>query len=577
MEPLNLYPAPSLYSPGGSVVIADFNGDGFLDLAYTGGNSIVVLLGNGDGTFSTQVQTNDNFLQGYQAFYLAASDFNGDGIPDLAVADFSSADVNVLLGNGDGTFTPAQTTSAVGTYPSAIVAADFNNDGVPDLAVVNSQSASVTILLGNGDGTFTPAATNPAVGLYPTSIAAGDFNGDGKIDIAVGASNGLTVLLGNGDGTFKAAPPSSGTTGSYYSVAVGDFNGDGKPDLGLGTVTGLTVVLGNGDGSFKAAPASVVDGLNLEYLAVGDFNADGIPDLAGLGFGPNSQNGAWVILLGKGDGTFSPVAMSPSANNSPALAVGDFNGDGRSDLAAGNYPPLLAQQVQKVVLSTDGISPIGGGTHLVMAVYSGDANNIGSASATVPVIGERLEPKVTLGSSASQITVGAPITLTASAKGATLVPTGTATFYAGVSLLGSASLSNAGVATLTTSALPAGQQTLTAVYQGDTDYFPEVSNPISVTVNKGAVTVKLTANPTSISAGKTATFVAALTGERAKPTGKVTFFNGKTPLGTVAVSSATATYAGAKLAAGSYSITASYTGDANYKATTSTAVKVTVR
>ena len=112
-----------------------------------------------------------------------AGDFNGDGRPDLAVANYGSNDVSVLLGNGDGTFQP-QVTYAVGSSPVALVAGDFNGDGRPDLAVANYGANDVSVLLGNGDGTFQPQVTY-AVGSSPTALVAGDFNGDGRTDLAV--------------------------------------------------------------------------------------------------------------------------------------------------------------------------------------------------------------------------------------------------------------------------------------------------------------------------------------------------------------------------------------------------------
>ena len=123
------------------------------------------------------------------------------------------------------------TSYGVGTYPQAIAVGDFNGDGIPDLVVANSNSNSVGILLGNGDGTFKPQQTY-ATGYYPSAIVVGDFNGDGKLDLAVANSSGssVSVLLGNGDGTFQ---PQQAYTTSYgvSSIAVGDFNNDGKLDL----------------------------------------------------------------------------------------------------------------------------------------------------------------------------------------------------------------------------------------------------------------------------------------------------------------------------------------------------------
>src|SRR2546427_339973 len=120
---------------------------------------------------------------------------------------------------------------AAGTHPQAVAVGDFNGDGRPDLAVANSGSSAVSVLLGNGDGTFQTARTFTA-GSGPQTVAVGDVNGDGRPDLAVAnsGSNTVSVLLGNGDGTFQAARTfAAGTTPS--SVALGDVNGDGRPDL----------------------------------------------------------------------------------------------------------------------------------------------------------------------------------------------------------------------------------------------------------------------------------------------------------------------------------------------------------
>jgi hypothetical protein len=349
--PGNVFLTANLYGSGGNgtvfVAVGDFNGDGKVDLVIAdwGPPGVSILLSNGDGTF----QPARSFAAGTNPSSVAVGDFNGDGKLDLAVANWTSNDVSVLLGNGDGTFQPA-VSFAAGNTPRSVAVADFNHDGKLDLVVANwgcNQSCApgnVSVLLGNGDGTFRPAQ-NFSVGVAPVSVAVGDFNGDGIPDLAVanagdpiggGQLGSVSVLLGVGDGTFRpAADLSAGSSPS--SVALGDFNGDGKLDLAVtDSVTGsVLVLLGNRDGSFQTARGfpsdsgahSLPDG-----IAVGDFNGDGKPDLLVA----NNAFDTFSVLLGVGDGSFGPPISFAAGGAPEAVAVGDFNGDGLLDMAGVN-------------------------------------------------------------------------------------------------------------------------------------------------------------------------------------------------------------------------------------------------
>ncbi|HEY0770738.1 MAG TPA: VCBS repeat-containing protein, partial [Sphingobacteriaceae bacterium] len=221
-----------------------------------------------------------SFNVGTTPFHSVTSDFNGDGKLDIAVANQSSNNISILLGNGTGGFT-ASTTGGIGSGPGSVAVGDFNSDGKVDLVTANV-GGSFSLLFGNGTGSY-PSASTFSMGSGPRSIAVGDFNGDGKDDIATantGASSTVSVRLGNGAGNFGAV--STFTVGTFpRSIAVGDFNGDGKADLVTANdgSNNVSVLLGTGTGSFGAA-TNFSAGNSSTSVAIGDFNGDGKADLA---------------------------------------------------------------------------------------------------------------------------------------------------------------------------------------------------------------------------------------------------------------------------------------------------------
>jgi hypothetical protein len=321
-----------------SIAVADFNGDGRLDLAVANtvfglGPRVSVMLSNGDGSF----QPPQYFVAGANPRSVMAADFNGDGIADLVVTNFDlqySDTVTVLLGVGDGTFQQPPQSYTVGLSPIFIAIADINQDGLLDLAVANYRSDRVSVLLGVGDGTFREGPSLE-VGYYPVAIAIADFNADGQVDLAVANSqaSSLAVLLGNGDGTFQDAVTLP-LDGSPISVRAADFNNDGLPDLivslGMDSTTTIVELRGHGDGTFEVTER-ISPGAGI--LALGDFNADGLADVIG------GEPGSLMVLLSNGDGTFErqPDVRLPSSN--PAwIVTADINGDGLLDVAAVTSP-----------------------------------------------------------------------------------------------------------------------------------------------------------------------------------------------------------------------------------------------
>ena len=313
-----------------SVAVGDFNRDGVQDLAtanYFSAN-VSILLGDGVGNFGTAA----NFAAGMNPYSVAVGDFNGDGNQDLATANFNSNNVSILLGDGAGSFSAASN-FAVGSLPYAVAVGDFNGDGKQDLATANFNSNDVSILLGDGAGSFgagTPFTTG--VNTHPVSIAVGDFNGDGNQDLATAnnISNNVSILLGNGAGSFSV--PTNFGAGSFPSgVAAGDFNGDGEQDLAVANQNSnnVTTLLGSGTGSFVVAGSTTV---NQPFsLAVGDFNGDNTQDLAVASY----SSGASVLLWY--DGSFGSHIDFSAGSSVSSVVVGDFNGDGKQDLAVANF------------------------------------------------------------------------------------------------------------------------------------------------------------------------------------------------------------------------------------------------
>jgi hypothetical protein len=336
LETRGSFVADSASSPS-AIAVGDFNHDGNLDLAVVSGccpnSGVSILLGKGDGTFQPSV----TYSAGDQPLSIVAADFNRDGNLDLAVANSLSTYISILIGNGDGTFQAATQSPTLPGPENFVSVGDFNNDGKIDIVALSYQNPCkcISILLGNGDGTFQdPVTTEPP--FVATAIGVGDFNRDGNLDLAaagtLGSENTVNILLGNGDGTFGYGASYPGVE-EPISFAVADFNGDQKLDMAIADVDGISVMLGNGDGTFQAAFAYPLSFTN--WVTAVDLNGDHKIDLVAANSVITSSE--LTVFLGNGNGTFQSGKSYPAGTAAYYVAVGDFNGDGKVDLATPDH------------------------------------------------------------------------------------------------------------------------------------------------------------------------------------------------------------------------------------------------
>jgi|GEM_PF-1009401 len=348
-----------------AVAVGDFNSDDKQDLAVanSGSNNVSVLSGDGMGNFGPPV----NYNTGPSPISVAVGDFNGDNKADLAVAEFGgffAGSVSVLMNTGTGTFNAAVSFPAR-TQPSFVIVGEFNGDSNQDLAVANYGSNNVSILLGNGTGSF--STTPPVVGVSagPVSIALADFNSDGKQDLAVANYNSDNVSLrfGVGNGTFTNTGLNVGVGGNPISVKAADLSGDGKPDIIAAnrSSNNIAVLLNNGSGSFLS-PIYFDIGVAPSSVVVGTFNDNLQPDLATSNSSSNNvavllnacgvakgnrldfdadrktdftvfrpSNNTWYILRSSNNGpAFTQVQFATATDK---LVPEDYNGDGTTELA----------------------------------------------------------------------------------------------------------------------------------------------------------------------------------------------------------------------------------------------------
>lgn len=454
------------------VASGDFNGDGLPDLALAstppGGMTLTVLLAKPDGGFQAAPGGPLTFPSvAYNHNILGVADFNGDGKLDIAF--LAEKALQVLLGDGHGGFTSGPMSpillSPFGSDVGVTIGVgDFNHDNKPDLIIGDfDANAAVAVLIGDGTGNFSSApGSAPHIGHSVQMLTVADFNLDGHLDVALtntGSVDQVFVLLGDGTGRFSPDPKGPFPTGQTpIWIDRADFNGDGRPDLAVVNwfVGTLTILLGDGAGGFVREPDIVMPpGYILQSIVAGDIDGDGIADLVVPV--ANQSDSGFYVLLGDGRGGFH-IAASGIVENSggnTGIAIADFNGDGRLDIATANSSAGTA------------------------SVFLGAAT--AASSLTV--------------SASAASTVGVPFAITVAANTSGFrAPTGAVTVRDGATVVGSGNLVD-GAFTFQTTMSTAVAHTLVAVYLGDARITGSASQPLTINVAKGSQIISFPAVP----------------------------------------------------------------------------------
>ncbi|MCS6913220.1 MAG: FG-GAP-like repeat-containing protein [Myxococcales bacterium] len=355
------------YAPGNKpyyIVSGHFNGlaDPHLDIALINeiDSTVGLWLGRGDGTFLRGNVYRVGRMDGTYPLMLAVGDFNGDRRPDLVTADNRQPTVSVLVANEDGSFRPAVQydvpAGAERAWPPAVATADFNGDGLDDVAVTDSMNGGRTYVLlaaadrsGNLTAALLVGGSDTGVRDADSTLTAGHIDGDSFPDLVVATSARRTarVFVGNGDGTFRSRGELALGGVGTYTLRLADLNGDGKSDLVSGNrgSDNISILLGNGDGTFRPVQ-TVRSGQGPFSLAIGDFDGDGRLDVAAACYREQRGSDAVVsLLLGDGRGGLPRSAEALTLPTVFGVTAGDYNGDGRLDLATVSVSPSNALTV----------------------------------------------------------------------------------------------------------------------------------------------------------------------------------------------------------------------------------------
>jgi hypothetical protein len=595
-------------APVVTVLAADFNGDGKPDLnlgdmlpntSSSATQSVAFNLGNGIFSAPVAVPNSSPII----------ADFNGDGRKDII--NVSGMQIIVSLGQSNNTFVPVTTPLRLPFDTGLFNVGDVNNDGKPDL-VINYRD-HLEIWLGNGDGTFTYSSSLSVQNIVSAAVAAvSDVDGDGNVDIILspesnpaGSISPLAIFYGNGNGTFLS-PVFIPIAHRYSQVVVADINRDHLPDLVMTDGAAIAVVMNLGGRKFDAE-VDYVAGRSISGFSVVDVNSDGYPDIVvanGDGYygvqGPNFSGTTVTVLLNEPNGTTSngaPVTGTLSVAPEPSIAGQSFT----ITLAVSSQTSGGPTPTGTVGFSLDGafladmamangsasyaftgvLIPI---QHTITATYNGDSNYAPkSFSIEHTVQAPTYSTQTILSASPTTLMTSQTIRLWATVTGAVPVPAGTVTFFDGSNSLGAATINSAGVAYLDTALLVAGVHTLSAKFQGYTQYglvaavfSPSTSSSVAVTVTSIPTVTSLVASSNSPTAGTVVTFTAQVNSNAGTPFGSTTFYDGNVLLGTLSLDAGSGSFSTASLAAGSHSITAGFNPNGPFAGSTSAPNSISV-